>query len=96
MKKTAGGILLADDTQAEKPLAVNEVRYDWDVDFARGTVTQIIRRGPIEPGGSEQEPVIVNMALADLMELAASLTLQSIAFTREQVAAFQRRNGQAS
>lgn len=84
MKRSPGGLIVTDDAQV--PLRVNELRIDWDMDYARGSATQIISRGPLKEGDPPQEPVIVSMTIADVLELAATVQLQSLAYMREQLA----------
>lgn len=78
-KRTGAGLIVADTV--ERPLAPNEVRIDWDVDVSSGQLTEIITRA--DENGNTLSPVIVTMKIADIMELAATMTLQSLAYVRE-------------
>lgn len=80
MKKTQAGIYVADE--AEELLPVGGVKIEWDADIGHGIVEEIITRGPLEKGGENQPPVIVKMQIADVLELAATLQLQSLAYLR--------------
>lgn len=80
MKQTKAGIYLADE--AEETLPVGGVKLEWDADIPSGIVTEIVTQGPLEKGGVNQPPVIVKMQIADILELAATLQLQSLNYMR--------------
>lgn len=83
MKRSPAGLLIP--VQENAPLRVGEIRLDWDMDYAAGTATEIISRGPAKEGDPIPEPIIVNMMIADILELAATVQLQSLAFMRERL-----------
>lgn len=83
MKRTPGGLLVTEDADAV-PLKPNEIRIDWDADYVRGTVREVIRRA--DANGNELDPVVVSMMLADIIGLGARFTLESMDAVRQMTA----------
>jgi hypothetical protein len=91
MKQTRAGLYVAADVEpTEKTAAADAdhvaVEINNDANFATGVLTQTFKRG-------DEEPYVVVMAIADVIELAAKLTLGSVEYMRQVHAAKQQSGG---